>query len=254
MTVALVGSDNIRAMSRSDEKGRGRGGDALARPAHPRWRERFDERRDEVIDAAARVFAQRGYDATTIDDLVEATGLPRGSLYHYMSGKQDLLIQLHGRFIRPLLARAREIDAQALSPEATLRALAHALMRNIADYRDEVTVFFHEWRVIEGDPHWHEIREERREFEAIIDRALERGMSDGTFVPQDRRIALLGFLGMINYAPQWFEPDGRMSADAIAEQLSSTYLGGLAHPFAPSDEPMGDHADDEIAEASAGAG
>jgi TetR/AcrR family transcriptional regulator, cholesterol catabolism regulator len=226
-------------MPAADERDRGAGTDGLARPAHPRWRERFDERRDEVIDAAARVFARRGYDATTVDDLVQATGLPRGSLYHYTSGKQDLLIQLHRRFIRPLLAQARAIEERELAPEATLRALAHALMRNIAEYRDEVTVFFHEWRVIEDDPSWHEIREERRQFEAIIDRALERGMREGVFAPQDRRIALLGFLGMINYAPQWFEPDGRMSAEAIAEQLSNTYLGGLVRPLAPG-EPAAD--------------
>src|SRR4051812_28933414 len=195
------------AMPDEDERGRVPDADGLSRPAHPRWRERFDERRDEVIDAAARVFARRGYDATTVDDLVEATGLPRGSLYHYTSGKQDLLIQLHSRFIRPLLAQAQAIEQRDLPPEATLRALAHALMANIAAYRDEVTVFFHEWRMIEGNPHWEEIREERRRFEAIIDGALERGMRDGVFAAQDRRIARLGFLGMINYAPQWFEPD-----------------------------------------------
>ncbi len=232
-------------MSASDEKGRARRAGGIARPTHPRLRERFDERRDEVIDAAARVFAERGYDATTVDDLVEATGLPRGSLYHYTSGKEDLLIQLHRRFIRPLLEKAREIDGQDLTPEATLRALAHALLRNIAEYREEVTVFFHEWRMIEGHPSWHEIREERREFEAIIDRALERGMKEKRFVDQDRRIALLGFLGMINYAPQWYEPEGRRSAADIAEQLSNTYLGGLAHPLvrdgdAAPDEPAAD--------------
>ena len=218
-------------MPRADPRSGATQASDVVRPAHPRWRERFDERRGEVIDAAARVFARRGYDATTIDDLVEATGLPRGSLYHYTTGKQDLLIQIHKRFIAPLLEQGRAIEARALPPADTLRAVAHALMENIAAYRDQVTVFFHEWRVIEGDPRWEEILEERRQFEAIIDRALERGMREGDFAAQDRRIARLGFLGMINYAPQWFEPDGRMSAAAIAQQFSDTYLGGLARPY-----------------------
>ena len=76
-----------------------------------RTRERYEGRRQEVADIAARVFAERGYDATSIDDLVEATGLQRGGLYHYMEGKKDLLIRIHGRFIEPLLAESRRCRA-----------------------------------------------------------------------------------------------------------------------------------------------
>src|SRR3712207_685275 len=137
-----------------DSAGRHTVGMASSPPARPRSRERYEERRQEVIDIAARVFAQRGYDATTIDDLVEATGLQRGGLYHYMGSKQDLLIAIHERFLHPLLAQARAIAAEELPPEQALRGLAHALMENIARYTDQVTVFFQEWRTIEGDPRW----------------------------------------------------------------------------------------------------
>jgi TetR/AcrR family transcriptional regulator, cholesterol catabolism regulator len=196
-------------------------------PARPGSRRRYESRRDEVIDAAARVFAEQGYDATTIDDLVAATGLQRGGLYHYIGGKQDLLIAIHERFLQPLLAQAREIAAENLPPEPALRALAHALMDNIHRYRYQVTVFFHEWRTIEGDPRWTQIRQERREFESIIGDVLRRGEEAGEFRFADRRIALLGFLGMINYAPQWYEPNGRMSATAIADQFCDIFLAGI---------------------------
>jgi len=181
-----------------------------------------------VIDAAARVFASKGYDATTIDDLVEATGLQRGGLYHYIGGKKDLLIAIHERFLTPLLEQARAIEAEDLEPEPALRALAYALMDNIHRYRDQVTVFFHEWRTIEGDERWSDIRRERREFEQIISNVLERGRAAGRFRFADRRIALLGFLGMINYAPQWYEPDGRVSHAEIAEQFCDIFLRGIA--------------------------
>jgi TetR/AcrR family transcriptional regulator, cholesterol catabolism regulator len=197
-------------------------------PVRAGSRRRYEERRDAVIDAAARVFAKQGYDATTIDDLVAATGLQRGGLYHYIGGKQDLLIAIHERFLTPLLDQAREIAAQDLEPEAALRSLAHALMENIHRYRDQVTVFFHEWRTIEGDERWTQIRRERREFEAIIADALERGRIAGKFQFDDGRIALLGFLGMINYTPQWYEPRGRMSYAAIAEQFCNIFLRGIA--------------------------
>ena len=169
-----------------------------------------------------------GYDATTIDDLVAATGLQRGGLYHYIGGKQDLLIAIHERFLAPLLEQAREIARQDLEPEAALRALAHALIENIHRYRDQVTVFFHEWRTIEGDERWTQVRQERREFELIIADVLERGRAEGRFHFGDTRIALLGFLGMFNYMPQWYEPRGRMSHEAIAEQFCDIFLRGIA--------------------------
>ena len=196
-------------------------------PTAPARRERYEARRDEVIDAAARVFAERGYDATTIDDLVEATGLGRGGLYHYIGNKRDLLIQIHERFLNPLLDQARVIAADGLTPEAELRALAHALMDNIHRYRYQVTVFFHEWRAIEGDPRFEQVRHERREFESLIAATLDRGRAEGVFEVRDPRIAQLGFLGMINYTPQWYEPGGRVSPDDIADQFCDIFLAGI---------------------------
>jgi TetR/AcrR family transcriptional regulator, cholesterol catabolism regulator len=201
---------------------------ATTGPVREGSRRRYEERRDAVIDAAAHVFAKQGYDATTIDDLVAATGLQRGGLYHYIGGKQDLLIAIHERFLTPLLEQARAIAAQDLEPEPALRALAYALMDNIHHYRDQVTVFFHEWRTIEGDERWSQVRRERREFETIIADVLEQGRAAGVFRFADGRIALLGFLGMINYAPQWYEPRGRVKHEAIAEQFCDIFLRGIA--------------------------
>jgi AcrR family transcriptional regulator len=203
-------------------------GMATTGPVREGSRRRYEERRDQVIDAAAHVFAKQGYDATTIDDLVTATGLQRGGLYHYIGGKQDLLIAIHERFLAPLLEQARAIAAQDLEPEPALRALAHALMENIHRYRDQVTVFFHEWRTIEGDERWTDIRRERREFETIIGDVLERGRAAGHFEFADGRIALLGFLGMINYTPQWYEQAGRVRHTAIADQFCDIFLRGIA--------------------------
>ena len=192
-----------------------------------RTRERYEGRRQEVADIAARVFAERGYDATSIDDLVEATGLQRGGLYHYMEGKKDLLIRIHGRFIEPLLAESRDICATAPAPDIALRLLARALMENIDRYRDQVTVFFNEWRMIEHDPEWTEIRASRKEFADMIGSVLERGARDGVFTISDQRMTLFAFLGMINYSHQWFDPDGRVTAAEVADHFCDIFLQGI---------------------------
>lgn len=196
-------------------------------PARPRSRERYERRLDEVVDIAAGVFAARGYHATSIEHLVEATGLKRGGLYHYIDGKLDLLIAIHERFIEPLLADAREIAAGDEPPDVQLRALAHSLMGDIADYRDQVTVFLHEWRVIESDPAWKAIRKSRREFEDIVTGVLRRGRGEGVFAFDDERLTLLAFLGAFNYSYQWYDASKDATPDEIADAFTDIFIAGI---------------------------
>ena len=197
------------------------------RPTGRRTRESYDERQQKVVDVAARIFAEKGYHATTIDDLVEATGLQRGGLYHYMDGKKDLLIAIHERFIDPLLADAEEIVSRGEGPEPTLRLLARALMNSIATYNDQVTVFLHEWRSIKEDPEWVAIRASRERFEKLIGHVLSEGHEQGIFVIRDPQIALLAFLGMINYSYEWYRPGGRVKAQTIADEFCEIFLSGI---------------------------
>lgn len=192
-----------------------------------RSRVAYEERRQEIIDIAARLFAQHGYHATSIDDLVMATGLQRGGLYHYIEGKQDLLIQIHGRFIEPLLDNAREIAARQTSPDVELKLLAHALLQDIADYRDQVTVFMNEWRIIEAAPEWRAIRRARREFESIVAACIRRGKEEGTFRDVDEQITMRGILGIINYTYQWLNPRGRVPPPEVADVFSEIFLHGI---------------------------
>jgi AcrR family transcriptional regulator len=200
---------------------------AAKRPERPQSAARYDAKRREVVDIAARVFAEKGYHATSMDDLVAATGLQRGGLYHYIEGKQDLLVAIHERFIAPLLENAREIVAQDLAADEALRRLARALMHDIANYRDQVTVFLHEWREMQREPEWRRIREERREFEAIVESVLVRGEREGLFSVAEPRLAALAFLGMFNYSHTWFDPRGGRSPDEIAERFAAIFLRGV---------------------------
>lgn len=190
-------------------------------------KERWERRRDEVVDIAARLFAERGYHPTTIDDLVEATGLTRGGLYHYISGKHDLLSQIHRRFIDPLLEQAEKIAAAGDPPEETLRQLAEALMTDIATYTDQVTVFLHEWRIIQEDPAWGDIRQSRKKFEGVIEQVLRRGIREGVFEVADVRLTVLAFLGMINYSYQWYSSSGRVSPTRLARTFMDIFIDGI---------------------------
>ncbi|QEC47398.1 TetR/AcrR family transcriptional regulator [Baekduia soli] len=203
----------------------------MADPPKPP-RARYEARRNAVVDAAAAVFARKGFHATSVDDLVEATGLQRGGLYYYMKGKQDLLIRIHERFIEPLLENAREIAARHEPPEVELRLLVHALMQDIAEYRDAVTVFLHEWRIIADGPEWKEVRRARREFEDLFAGCIRRGTDSGVFRELDQRTTMRGIVGMVNSTYQWMDVRGARTPAALADAYADIVLYGIVAPRA----------------------
>jgi AcrR family transcriptional regulator len=196
-------------------------------PTRPALKERYETRRQEVVDTAARVFAERGYHGTSIEDLLEATGLTRGGLYHYIDGKQNLLFAIHEQLMEPLLVQAREIAASDEPPEVALRALVRAWMAHVEGHRDHMIVFDRERRSVRDDPRYADALAAREEFEQILDAILRRGERDGTFAVADRSVTLLALMGMVNYAPQWYDPGGRLKADEIAGHFCDLVIDGL---------------------------
>jgi TetR/AcrR family transcriptional regulator, cholesterol catabolism regulator len=196
-------------------------------PNSPELRERYERRRREVIDAAAVVFAQRGYHATSIDDLIAATGLTRGGLYHYTASKADLLVGVVEELMEPLLKRAEEILAEPAPPEAHLRSLMGVWLEHVASHRSHVIVFGQERRTLEHDPRWDAVRQARERFEQLLGDVLARGASEGSFSIPDPQLGLLMLLGLVNYTPQWYSPAGRLAPEQIAERYCDMLLDGL---------------------------
>jgi AcrR family transcriptional regulator len=174
---------------------------------------------DEVVAAAAREFAERGYHATSIEDLLRATGLTRGGLYHYIDGKHDLLIAVQRALLEPLLSSARAAADAHDEPEAKLRAVVREWVSHVETHRDHMVVFAAERRLVESDPRWAEIRRQREDFEALLAEVL-----DGD--PLTR----LALLGMVNHMPTWFRPNGRLTATEIADRFVDLLLSGARTP------------------------
>jgi AcrR family transcriptional regulator len=179
--------------------------------------------RSEVVAAAAREFARRGYHATSIEDLLSATGLTRGGLYHYIEGKHDLLLAVQEELLKPLLSRAREAADAHHEPEAKLRAVVREWVRHVETHRDHMVVFAAERRLVESDPRWADIRRQREQFEALLDEVL---LGDS--------LTRLSLLGMVNHMPTWYRPDGPLSATEIADRFVDLLLSGARSAPAPA--------------------
>ena len=186
-------------------------------PSSPALRERYDRRQQEVVTTAAALFARRGFQATSMDELSDATGLRAGGLYHYIGSKQRLLFEIFGQLMDPLLERAGEIEGSGAEPEAMLRELVRAWVAHIETHLDHMAVFAQERHAIEHEPEWEEVRASRDAFEAILARRLAAvGLTD--------RLALFALLGMVNHTATWLKPGGRLTAEQIADGYCNMLL------------------------------
>ena len=192
---------------------------ASTRPSRPALQRRWDRRRGELLAAAARTFAERGYAETSVAELAESLDLATGAIYHYFRGKEDLLIAICDELTEPLLEAARELPAEG-EPADRLRSLLRLWVAHVAEHRHHLLVFTQVRHVVDHGEGWSSVRAARKDFELLLGEALAAaGVGD----PDLRRLALLG---MVNHMPQWYRPRGRLSPERIADGWTDLVLAG----------------------------
>jgi AcrR family transcriptional regulator len=191
-----------------------------ARPTRPALRDRYDRRRQEVVYQAAKVFARRGYDQTTMQELAATMGLATGALYHYFGGKETVLRAICDQLMEPLLEQATEVVADEAPADRQLRTLVALWVAHVVEHRDHMRVFQQERHVIESGDQWRKVRSSRKAFERLVADVLERAHPAG-----DSRLALLALLGMVNHTAQWYRPRGALSPEQIADGYVALVLG-----------------------------
>ncbi len=172
--------------------------------------------------AAARVYATRGYEQTTMQELAEEAGIAAGGLYHYVGSKEALLIAICDQLMDPLLDDARALLEADQAPEEQLRALVRLWVAHVVEHRDHLLVFQQVRHVVERGEQWKQVRAARKAFERLVEDVLDRCGSELV----DRRLALSALLGMVNHTAQWFRPRGRLSPEEVADGYCDLLLGG----------------------------
>jgi AcrR family transcriptional regulator len=196
-----------------------------SRPTRPALRARYDRRQQDVVVAAAKLFAEHGYDQTSVPDLTRELGLATGSLYHYFGSKEQLLIEICDQLMNPLLDRARELTAQDAPPEQRLRDLVRLWVAHVTEHRDHMLLFQQQRHAIERCTQWRSVRASRKAFERLASDVLAEVQ---TATSQDKRLILSALLGMVNHTAQWYRPNGKLTAQQIADGYDDLVLGHLA--------------------------
>jgi AcrR family transcriptional regulator len=181
-------------------------------------------RRSELTRQAARLFAEKGYHGTSIGDLADALGVQKGSLYHHIESKQDLLYETMREGAHAFHAALDSIPEDAPATEKIRRALRGHL-RVVGEQLDVATVFVREWRYLEGERR-DEIMRERRRYEERIRALFREGRELGELrTDLDDATAALLALSAANWAYTWLRPG--FDTDELADRFYALLVDGM---------------------------
>jgi len=178
--------------------------------------------KERIIQTAAALFAERGYHAVGVSDICEAVGLSRGTLYHHIRSKEDILEEICGNYMSQLGVLARQTVKEESEPEAQLERLGRDLLDIIARHKAELTVCFREIQSLTGE------RRERvlalhADYERIWADVLKAGAKTGQFLPYSKT-RLKGLLGMYYYSYIWIRPDRPAMIEESTIELNDIVL------------------------------
>jgi AcrR family transcriptional regulator len=183
--------------------------------------------RADIIAAATRVFSERGYHGASMSDVADALGMRKASLYHHVRKKEDLLFAIHEQLIDELIEETERVTVSGGTPSAKLHDVLLVSMRFVARNRDAVTVFLQERRAVTGDERWESLVAKRDRYERMVSGIIADGVAGGDFVDLPPEIAARGVLAMANWGYTWFQPEGRLTAEEVAETFAAIALSGL---------------------------
>ncbi|HEX6989369.1 MAG TPA: TetR/AcrR family transcriptional regulator [Bacillota bacterium] len=195
--------------------------------ADPSTNSRNPDRSQEILDAALALFSSRGYHATSMQDLADAVGLQKGSLYHYIRSKEDLLYPLIEAALEGYVGDLEAVRAGGGTAGEQLRRAVTAHVERVARFGDMMTVFISEGRHLKPEEQ-ERVRSLAGRYRAMLEDLIREGVEAGEFRTSDPALAALALLGACNWLPQWFRPEGRSSPAEIAGVFIEVFLEGLA--------------------------
>jgi TetR/AcrR family transcriptional regulator, cholesterol catabolism regulator len=180
-----------------------------------------------IVTKAAELFAERGFGATSLDDIAEKLGVGKASLYYHVKNKQEILRLIFLTVLTVSEEPLRQIAEADLPPQEKLgRAIEHQTVV-AADRSPAMIVFFREQFHLTG-PFAKEIILHKKNYARYFDQIIEEGQASGIFQPDvDAKIITFGLFGMCNWLSQWYRPHGQYSPQQIAAMFVNMVEHGL---------------------------
>jgi AcrR family transcriptional regulator len=185
-----------------------------------------DERFEQILKHAARVFYEKGYDRASIRDIAKQAEMSLAGLYYYFRSKEELLYLVQKQVFSFLLHEVKEKTESVSDPLERLRAFINNHLSYFVENIVEMKVLSHEYECLKGDYH-EEIAELRRQYFQVAEDIVTEIARARATTEVDTRIAVLSLFGMMNWLYTWYRPSSDGGPDGVAEQMTTLFLDGL---------------------------
>jgi len=182
--------------------------------------------RDDILEAAAKIFTQKGFHAASMQDIAEAVQLQKASLYYHVNSKQEILFEILNRALDLVMERMQSVLLLPFSPKEKLRKAIWMYLQTLAEYHNLASVLLHEYRSLEPELQSRHI-EKRDCYERLWRDLIQAGIEAGEFKTRDAAMSTRAILGAMNQVVLWYRPDGRFSAAEIGDIFSDLFINGL---------------------------
>jgi len=183
-------------------------------------------RKEKIIEAAVELFKEKGYTATSVQDIADKLGYTKAALYYYIQSKEEVLWEIFDKTMTTAERRIQELMNQDMPVIERLEKIIYNQIMNVRDEAPYMVIFFNE-RAHLPEGKLEEINARSRNYEEKIAAVIREGITQGVLEPFDVMPAVYGILGMCNWVTHWFNPKGPRSPEEIAELFSQMLLHGI---------------------------
>ena len=176
-----------------------------------------------ILEAAAKLFSERGYAATRIEDIIAELAASRRVIYEHFGGKSDILVAICEQAIRSTVDLATRVARTPLDPVAKLRRLVREFTEIVIENRDYIAISTREMMFLPADSRARITRMQEK-FDRILRAILADGVERGVFAVADPAITALAIGGMIIWTHRWYRAGGRLSSDQVADAMAAAAL------------------------------
>ncbi|MEV0072735.1 TetR/AcrR family transcriptional regulator [Amycolatopsis sp. NPDC050768] len=180
-----------------------------------------------LLQHATKLFAKKGFDRTSVQEIVEAAGVTKGAMYHYFGSKDDLLYEIYARVLREQTSQLERVASSAAPLRERLAAAASDVVVSSIDNLDDNTIFLQSMHQLSADKR-KAVRAERRKYHERFRRLIEEGQASGQFrTDKPADLVVDFFFGSVHHLGTWYRRGGPLSAREVGDQFADLLLSML---------------------------
>jgi len=192
------------------------------------------DRHRAILETAARVICERGYEGAGVQDIAEACGLTKAGLYHHIRSKEHLLLEIQNYGMDVF---EEQVLQQVLPIADPLERLRTCMEKNILlvtrGWAKEITIILHEHATLTGEAR-AQINARKKRYVRFLETSFAEAIRAGRIRPVNPKVAAFSFLGAVLWIYKWFRPDGEVGEEQLVREMQDLFFGGLeTAPGAP---------------------